>query len=187
MHYSASNDVFYNTNLKKKYEKAGTWPGDAVQVTDEEWRTYKLGQPPVGKQRGSSTEGRPCWVDIPPEPLADLAQRKRREIEAARDDAIAGGFEYTFGGTTDTVQMRARDRENIMGLAVSAQRNPEGTFEFRAESNAKYLLTADEMLELADAAQDHASAQYQHSWQRKGEIAAALENEDREGLEAIGW
>ncbi|MCI0508613.1 MAG: DUF4376 domain-containing protein [Chromohalobacter sp.] len=138
-------------------------------------------------QRSATESGRLCWVKIPAEPLADLAARKRRAIEAARDEAIAAGFEHTFGDTTDTVQMRARDRENIMGLAVSAQRNPEGTFAFRAESNAQYELTADEMLELAEAAQAHVSAQYQHSWQRKGEIDAALEAEVREGIETVEW
>lgn len=41
------------------------------------------------------------------------------------------------------------------------------------------------MLELAEAAQAHASAQYQHSWERKGEINAALAAEDR--IEAVEW
>lgn len=74
-----------------------------------------------------------------------------------------------------------------MGLAVSAQRNPESTFAFRARSNTTYELSADEVLALADAAQVHVSEQYSHSWQRKGEIEAALKAEDREALEAIGW
>lgn len=125
--------------------------------------------------------------EAPPEPLADVAQRKRREVESARDAAISAGFDYTFSGTADVVQTRQRDRENIMGLAVSAQRNPESTFAFRARSNTTYELSADEVLALADAAQAHVSEQHSHSWQRKGEIAAALQAEDREALEAIGW
>lgn len=127
------------------------------------------------------------FSEPPGESLADLAQRKRRAIEAARDTAISAGFDYTFDGTTDVVQTRQRDRENIMGLAVSAQRNPESTFAFRARSNTTYELSADEVLALADAAQAHVSEQYSHSWQRKGEIDAALQAEDRAALEAIGW
>ncbi|MCT8469451.1 DUF4376 domain-containing protein [Chromohalobacter canadensis] len=190
MFYSPTEKRFYDPAFKARYESSGVWPDDAIEVSRKEWRTYGANSPPLGKTLGATAEGRPTWVDLPasePLSLADLAKRKRRAIETARDDAIAGGFEHAFGDTTDTVQMRARDRENIMGLAVSAQRNPEGTFEFRAESNAKYQLTADEMLELADAAQAHASAQYQHSWQRKSEIDAALAAEDREGIKAIGW
>jgi hypothetical protein len=190
MFYSPTENKFYDPAFKARYEANGVWPSDAIKVTRKEWKTYGANSPPTGKARGATQEGRPTWVDLPasePPSLNDLAERKRREIENARDEAIAAGFEHTFGDTTDTVQMRARDRENIVGLAVSAQRNPEGTFAFRAESNAQYELTADEMLELAEAAQAHVSAQYQHSWQRKGEINSALEAEDRERIEAVVW
>lgn len=123
----------------------------------------------------------------PPSSLPDIAAAKRSEIETARGEAITDGFEHTFGDTTDTVQMRQRDRENITGLAVSAQRNPEGTFTFRAESNTEYTLTASEMLDLAEAVQSHVSTQYQHSWKLKGDIDTALESEDRETLNSITW
>ncbi|ABE58738.1 DUF4376 domain-containing protein [Chromohalobacter israelensis] len=121
------------------------------------------------------------------EPLGDLAARKRDEIEAARDDAIAGGFEHTFGDTTDIVQTRERDRENITRLAVSAQRKPDATFPFRAASNTEYRLTADEMLALHDAEQAHVSEQYRRSWELKARLEQALEAEDREGIEAVTW
>ncbi|MBZ5876006.1 DUF4376 domain-containing protein [Chromohalobacter israelensis] len=187
MYFSAKENAFYSASKIKDYKKMGVWPDDAIKVTASEYAEYGKCSPPAGKRRGGDDNGRPIWVPIPPPDLEDIAARKRDEIETARDDAIASGFEHTFGDTTDTVQMRQRDRENITGLAVSAQRNPEGTFAFRAESNAQYELTADEMLELAEAAQAHVSAQYQHSWQRKGVIAAALEAEDREGIEAVEW
>lgn len=119
------------------------------------------------------------------EPLTDLAQRKRRAIEADCDDAIARGFEHTFGDTTDIVQTRQRDRENIMGLAVSAQRNPDNTFAFRAQSNTTYELSADEVLALADAAQEHVSEQYRHSWERKEALDQALKDEDQETIETL--
>lgn len=125
--------------------------------------------------------------EAPPEALADVASRKRREIENARDAAIDDGFTHTFGDTNDVVQTRQRDRENLTGLAVSAQRHPDKTFQFRAKSNATYELTAYDMLALADAAQNHVSEQYGKSWQLKAQVDVALEAEDREGLEAIEW
>ncbi|MGQ7261196.1 DUF4376 domain-containing protein [Vreelandella sp. V005] len=138
-------------------------------------------------QRGADENGRPTWVPIPPANLADLAARKRAELDSARDAAINEGFTHTFGETDDIVQTRQRDRENLTGLAVSAQRHTDEVFHFRAQSNATYELTASEMLALADAAQAHVSQQYAKSWQRKAEIEAALESEDRETLEAITW
>ncbi|WP_043530478.1 DUF4376 domain-containing protein [Litchfieldella xinjiangensis] len=105
-------------------------------------------------------------------------------IEQARDEAIEGGFEYDFHGIRDQVQTRQRDRENLTGLAVSAQRHSHATFQFRAESNTTYELTADEMLALADAAQQHVSAQYIKSWQHKAEIDAAA---SIDAVNAIAW
>lgn len=124
-------------------------------------------------------------MEVYREPIADLAARKRDEIEAARDDAIAGGFKHTFGDTTDIVQTRERDRENIIRLAVSAQRKPDATFPFRAASNTEYRLTADEMLALHDAEQAHVSEQYRRSWELKAQLEQALKAKDREGIEAV--
>tara|TARA_R110002012_G_scaffold321621_2_gene550175 strand:- start:14698 stop:15261 length:564 start_codon:yes stop_codon:yes gene_type:complete len=187
MHYSASLNTFLNSAAKKDYERRGLWPADSLKATAEEWKTYGQSEPPEGMRRGADENGRPAWVPIPPASLADIADRKRREIETARDAAINEGFTHTFGETDDIVQTRQRDRENLTGLAVSAQRHTEETFHFRAQSNATYELTASEMLALADAAQAHVSQQYAHSWQLKSEIDAALEAEDRDTLEAITW
>jgi hypothetical protein len=187
MFYSPSEKKFYSEVLFSRYKKTGSWPEDAIEITPEEWEKYGQGQPAEGMQRGADENGRPSWVPIPPDNLDTLADRKRREIETARDAAINEGFTHTFGETDDIVQTRQRDRENLTGLAVSAQRHTEETFHFRAKSNATYELTASEMLALADAAQAHVSQQYAHSWQLKAEIDAALEAEDRDAIEAISW
>lgn len=47
------------------------------------------------------------------------------------------------------------------------------TFQFRAESNTTYTLTAREMQDVATAAQEHVSAQYAHSWGLKAQIEDA--------------
>lgn len=163
-----------------------TIPNDAVEITPQE-RDELLDGQARGRVISATNDGKPCLVDPAPLPLADLAARKRDEIEAARDDAIAGGFEHTFGDTTDIVQTRERDRENITRLAVSAQRKPDAIFPFRAASNTEYRLTADEMLALHDAEQAHVSEQYRRSWELKAQLEQALEAEDREGIEAVAW
>ena len=43
-----------------------TWPQDAVLLTQEESDTFWRVTPPENKQLGSTPDGRPCWVDIPP-------------------------------------------------------------------------------------------------------------------------
>lgn len=116
--------------------------------------------------------------------LEEIREAQEALIEQARDDAIEGGFEHDFSGTLDTVQTRQRDRENLTGLAVSAQRHPDATFQFRAGSNTTYDLSADAMLALADAAQQHVSQQYATSWQLKADIAAATTADD---IKAVAW
>ncbi|WP_447045332.1 DUF4376 domain-containing protein [Vreelandella sp. H-I2] len=138
-------------------------------------------------QRGADENGRLAWVPIPSLDLETIAARKSREIETARDAAINEGFKYTFGETSDVVQTRERDRENLTGLAVSAQRHPDKTFHFRAESNNTYELSSSEILALADAAQAHVSEQYAKSWQLKAMVTAAFDDEDRVALENISW
>lgn len=68
--YSASQNVFYYIPWKETYESAGSWPVDAVDVSDEDYATY-MGTPPAGKVRGP-VNGLPAWVDAPePTPLPD--------------------------------------------------------------------------------------------------------------------
>lgn len=162
-----------------------------VEITDHNpegrfHRAIKWVECPAEAKPGWRYEQGQC---LPPrsEPIENLADRKRTDLERARDTAIDAGFTHTFGETNDVVQTRQRDRENLTGLAVSAQRHTQQNFYFRAKSNATYQLTAEEMLALADAAQAHVSQQYAKSWQLKAQLDAALEAEDRDALEAISW
>lgn len=168
----------------------GTSPIDGgIEITEAQ---YQLGLEGQSKGKQISIDGgfRVAFPadpeqEPPPKPtFEELKTHKLREIEGTRDAAINAGFAYTINGTLDHVQTRARDRENIMGLAVSAQNNASGTFDFRAESNTTYTLTAAEMIALADAAQQHVSAQYAYSWRLKAQVDDA---QNEAGLEAIVW
>lgn len=178
MFYSQSTGGFYDPAIH-----GDTIPDDASEISSQQHAELFEGQR-KGKRIISDEKGSPVLSEPP---LADLVKNKRREIESAREAAINEGFSHTFGDTADVVQTRQRDRENLTGLAVSAQRHPDKLFKFRAKSNSTYELTADDMLALADAAQDHVSQQYGKSWQLKADIDAALEAEDREALDAITW
>lgn len=128
----------------------------------------------------------------PPEPIADLAARKRQEIDTARDAAFAVGLPYNIAGEPDVVQTRPQDQINLLGLSAKAQRllaagDTETTFTFRGLSNVNRTLTAEEMDALALAALAHIEGIYQRSWDRKDAINAALKAEDREGVKAISW
>ncbi|MGL5284306.1 MAG: tail fiber assembly protein [Plesiomonas shigelloides] len=70
---------------------AESWPADAVLLTQEEADTYWKVSPPDGKQLGTTPEGRPCWVDIPPpSPEEQVAQADTTKYTLQREaeDAI---------------------------------------------------------------------------------------------------
>lgn len=146
---------------------------------------------PVETELGWSYDGE-TFSPPSPEPLEDFAERKRGEIDAARDAAFAAGLPYDIAGEPDVVQTRPQDQINLLGLSAKAQRliaagQEDEIFTFRGLSNVNRTLTATEMDALALAALAHIESIYQQSWGRKDAIDAALEAGDREAIEAVTW
>lgn len=68
-----------------------TWPSDAILLTPEESDTYWKVSPPEGKQLGTTPDGRPCWVDIPPpspEEQVAHADTIKSSLQREAEDAI---------------------------------------------------------------------------------------------------
>ncbi|EFU9410057.1 tail fiber assembly protein [Escherichia coli] len=63
--YSAIANSFYPVSLKYLYENAGTWPDDAIAISDEDFELF-TGTPPLGMQRSVGENGLPVWQSIPP-------------------------------------------------------------------------------------------------------------------------
>lgn len=129
----------------------------------------------------------------PPKPISDIAARKREEITASLSYSLSEGMPYTMpDGTEDTVQMLAEDRQNLLGLAMEAERLKaagvtDAAQEFRGLSNKRYPMTPDEVIAMTDAALSHYKALLKQSWDRKDAIDAALEAGDRKAIEAVDW
>jgi hypothetical protein len=192
IYYSATSNSFYPAAMRRDYERAGSWPSDVVELTDQERLIYHMQQAPEGQQLGSDENGRPAWVPIPPPDLDTLASRKRQEIDAERDRAFATGLPYEIAGEPDVVQTRPQDQINLLGLSAKAQRliaagDTETVFTFRGLSNVNRELTAAEMDDLAMAALAHIESIYQRSWDRKDAIDAAEAAGDRAAIEAVTW
>lgn len=140
---------------------------------------------------GWSYDGEQCLPPTP-DPLEDLAAHKRYEIVQARDAAFAAGLEYDIDGESDVVQTRPEDQINLLGLSAKALRLiadgiSDPVMPFRGLSNVTRMLTPEQMDSLTFAALTHIEGIYQHSWNCKDAIDAALNDRDREGVEAIHW
>jgi len=98
--YSASQNVFLMNEWHESYVAAGSWPDDAVEVTDIIFNEFSV--PAAGKIRVAGSGGLPAWTDIPP-PTADelIATAKAKQqalineassIIAPLKDALDGGY-----------------------------------------------------------------------------------------------
>lgn len=67
--YSASENAFYAVALKNTYALSGTWPADALDISDDISVEY-MAEPPIGKVRVAGADGSPVWADKP-EPTRD--------------------------------------------------------------------------------------------------------------------
>lgn len=89
--YSAKNNSFYTDELKAEYDAAGSWPDDAVAVTNDDYLIY-ISLPPTGKVRAAGKDGLPTWIDIPPltpDQEVALAENQRTWLLTEANDVTA--------------------------------------------------------------------------------------------------
>lgn len=68
-----------------------TWPQDAVLLGQNEADAFWKASPPPGKHLGSTHDGRPCWVDVPPpsqEEQVAQAEATKASLQREAEDAI---------------------------------------------------------------------------------------------------
>ncbi|MDF3162844.1 phage tail protein [Pseudomonas proteolytica] len=99
IYFSATDNGFLFIAEREAYDAAGTWPSDAVAVSEEEWQTYGQQSPPQGMRRGSDDQGRPMWIKPEVTPEDAVAQER-----AWRDRQLI---------TTDSWVTRHRDQVEI--------------------------------------------------------------------------
>ncbi|GCU32694.1 phage tail fiber assembly protein [Escherichia coli] len=89
--FSSKNNSFYPRSLQENYEEANSWPTDGIEVSESKFAEYS-GTPPQGKMRGSTADGMPAWLDIPPltaEQLLSQAENKRQSLLKHADEITA--------------------------------------------------------------------------------------------------
>lgn len=84
--YSPSENAFYAVALKNTYELSGTWPADALDISDDISVEY-MAEPPIGKVRVAGADGSPVWADKPElthdELIAAADAEKQERIDQA--------------------------------------------------------------------------------------------------------
>ena len=117
----------------------------------------------------------------PKKTLDELKTEKRAEINASRDQAEQGGFEY-MGKVFDSDQVSA---QRISMAAQAMALAPEGTtITWTCQDNSTIDLTAQELVGLVVALAEWSNTCHQKATALKAQIDAA---ETAEELEKITW
>ena len=87
IYFSKIENGFFAESLKQDYIAAGSWPDDAVELTEKEAETYMAKTPPEGKSLSGNNKGRPVWVDIPPLPHAELVEQAEAQKQYLLSEA----------------------------------------------------------------------------------------------------
>lgn len=94
MYYSASKNAFFAGEFRKEYERAGNWPSDAIQVTEDVFAEFS-GTPAAGYRREPDSNGHPSWVEIPEPPPRTVKQLNvviDQSAGAARERFVSPGY-----------------------------------------------------------------------------------------------
>jgi len=116
--YSPSKNAFYAPEFRADYDAAGTWPDDAVEVSEELYAQTL--NPPAGKIRVAGADGLPALIDLPVESEQQARERALFDIREERKpilNALAGiGFDAMVSGDTATVDSVASTRLLALGI-----------------------------------------------------------------------
>lgn len=104
--WSPSTLSFYPESLKPVYEQSGSWPSDAISVTQEERESYTTSDAPEGKVRGAGKNGRPAWVNKPAVSEEDV----KRFITKYRDKAWSSEIVSSSSGVLAWCDSESRQR-----------------------------------------------------------------------------
>lgn len=119
----------------------------------------------------------------PSQPLEELKEAKRAEINSARDEARkTEGAEYD-GDIFDVDEV---SQSNILAQIKVAEllQDPEATYIYRSKTNRDHLLNVSELQGLGLAIAQKVNAIYAKSWELKAEVDKATTAEE---IEAIKW
>ncbi|MGJ0624455.1 tail fiber assembly protein [Xenorhabdus bovienii] len=90
--YSALRNSFYPAHMKQNYINSGTFPDDAVKVSESCFIKFAINSAPVNKYRIAGVDGLPKWADLPSlttKQLQQKAEEKKQSLMLQATNTIA--------------------------------------------------------------------------------------------------
>lgn len=180
-------------DMIRELKKASVSFGPSTQIEDVQGLGYEPVVDTIIPTGDIVTEGAPELVDgvwnrtwnVRSYAEAELATALQEakdvlstKIDEVRENDLAYGMRFNFAdGTTGGIQMRPKDRTNLIGIRLEAYAYiqnslPDTTIEFRSLENVTRELKATEVVALTDACTEYTKQIYAASWALKDTIAA---------------
>ncbi|MFJ4346879.1 phage tail assembly chaperone [Pseudomonas sp. NPDC089401] len=87
MFYSPSENTCYSPDLRERYIKAGTWPADAVELSQELFASV-VSQRPADKLMQPGADGLPELVDFPAADSGQILTKERTWRDAKLAEVV---------------------------------------------------------------------------------------------------
>ncbi|MEQ1977064.1 MULTISPECIES: tail fiber assembly protein [unclassified Xenorhabdus] len=90
--YSALRNSFYPAYMKKHYINSGTFPDDALEVSEACFIEFAINSAPVNKYRVAGADGLPVWDNIPlptMKQLQESVEKKKKDLMYQASNIIA--------------------------------------------------------------------------------------------------
>lgn len=115
MFYSATTNGFYPEDMRSMYDDAGTWPADAVEISDETYNTLMDGQA-AGQEITSGDDGSPILVTPEVDHKAIFGtQRELLQMEAERVIApLERAVKYGLATDEEKLQLEAWEKYSVL-------------------------------------------------------------------------
>ena len=105
--FSPSLLGFYAVDLKPSFDLNGSWPIDAVEITEEVWAQFAGASSPNGMMLDADENSQPVWVPVPPPPppsqseLADAMLKAGIQITSISNPTLDGTYPCDAASTAE--------------------------------------------------------------------------------------
>ncbi|OKP23355.1 tail fiber assembly protein [Serratia fonticola] len=130
IYFSATTKGFYPTDIieKERYEEQGSWPADATEISEADYKKY-LSTPPPGMELGSKS-GKPVWVvvEVSKEDAILIATMKKQQLI---DDAegvitpLARAVKLGMATKEEEAKLDAWERYSVLLSRIDVSKAPD--------------------------------------------------------------
>ncbi|MGJ3443874.1 tail fiber assembly protein [Enterobacter sp. PTB] len=126
VYFSATETGFYNDLYKADYMDAGTWPDDAVEISDIEYQSLLSGQE-NGYEITPDASGKPVLTDPVVDPVV-VAEGTKRQLLAEADKIITPlerAVKHSMVTEEEKLRLAAWEKYSVLVSRVNPEDAPD--------------------------------------------------------------